>query len=293
MGLLYERAERRELTLRNERLELSIVHLRQAEVGPRLLLLHGNPGTLNDFAELAPKLTFASQLLLVDLPGFGKSPPASRSLDGSSLSGLANIACAVVDSIGWPSFDVVGHSHGGGVAQAMAWAGNPRVTNLILLGSLGFPAHGAYRQLALPGARAAMRLVGRCLPLPGGKAWLRRMQRGIETKAFYPAPLSRDRLEHDLDTILSAPSILESMVRVAQGTPCAELARNATSIAGLTSFVHGESDRLVPPRYARHLHDLRLAAGCKSEFELMLGAGHMLLLTHAERVAKHIRTVTT
>jgi pimeloyl-ACP methyl ester carboxylesterase len=291
MRSLYERVEPRELTLGSERLELSVVHIQHRQVGPRLLLLHGNPGTLDDFAELTPKLTFASQVLLVDLPGFGRSPKACAALDGSSLSGLANIAGALVDSFGWRTFDVVGHSHGGGVAQAMAWA-NPRVTNLILLGSLGFPAHTAYRQLAVPGVAAVMWLVGRCLVLPGARGWLRGVQRGIATKAFYPEPLAAERLEHDLDTILAAPTILESMVRVALGKPCAELARNATSIVGRTSFLHGDSDRLVPPRHAQHLHDLRLAAGCKSGFELMLGAGHMLLLTHAEQVADQVRSLT-
>ncbi len=288
MGSLYERAERWEGALGSERLELSLVHVKNGGAGPRLLLLHGNPGTLDDFAALVPHLSFAGELLLVDLPGFGKSPPA-KDPQTMTLAGLARAALAVTDSLGWQTFEVVGHSHGGGVAQALAWGSSQRVRRLLLLGSLGFPAHSAYRQLALPGAGAAMRLIASCVGLPGARAWLKAVQKGIAQKAFYPEPLPDGRLEREVERILSAPTILSSMVDVAKGGPCAELAQNVASIASPTIFLHGESDRLVPARHSRHLHELRVAAGRDSGFELVAGAGHMLPVTHADLVARRLR----
>lgn len=288
MGSLYERAEQLELTVGTSRFALTAVHSRRSAVGRRLLLLHGNPGNLDDFVRLAPKLEFAAELLAIDLPGFGRSPapPTSSAL---TLSGLASVAFAAADAYGWSTFEIIGHSHGGGVAQAMAWAANRRVERITLLGTLGTPAHASYRQLALPGASAAMRLVGKCLSLPGSKTWFRPLRRSIAKKAFHPDPVPSEHLEDGVNAMLAAPTILRSMVSVALGKPCRALAENVASISSAVTFVHGELDELVPSRYARNLHELRIAAGKQSAFVLLPDAGHMLLLTHPQLVAEHAR----
>jgi pimeloyl-ACP methyl ester carboxylesterase len=265
-----------------------VFHSAAASSGRRLMLLHGNPGRLEHFEALIPKLEQTVEILAVDLPGFGKSAPAPAKLFATSLPGLARVAFAVADAFGWETFEVLGHSHGAGVAQAMAWRANPRVLRLILLGTLGFPAHTAYRQLALPGVAQALGLLGKCLSLPGGKAWLRGVQRGFVRKAFHPQPLPEAQLERDVDAMLAAPTILRSMARVAHGKPCDALSAEVAGISCPTTFVHGESDRLVPPRHARNLHERRLAAGRQSVFSLVPGAGHMLPLTHPELVAEYV-----
>lgn len=285
MGSLYERAQRLQVTVGSAHLVLTAVHSKSRATGRRVLLLHGNPGNLDDFVALEPKLDFAAELLAIDLPGFGRSP-APRDSNALTLSHLANVAFAAADAHGWSTFEVIGHSHGGGVAQAMAWHANPRVERITLLGTLGTPAHASYRQLALPGASAAMRLVGKCLSLPGSKTWFRPLQRSIAEKAFYPEPVPPEHFEHGVNAMLAAPTILQSMVRVALGKPCEALANNVASITSAVTFVHGEHDRLVPSRHARNLHDLRLAAGKRSAFTLVPNAGHMLLLTHPQLVVE-------
>lgn len=179
MQSLYERAQPLQLQVGGARLELTAVHSKTAQTGRRLLLLHGNPRDLDDFAALVPKLDFTAEVLALDLPGFGRSAPPPAPLSALTLSDLASVAFAAADAYGWSTFEVVGHSHGGGVAQAMAWRGNPRVERITLLGTLGSPDHTSYKQLALPGAGAAMKLVGKCLALPGSKSWFRSVQRGI------------------------------------------------------------------------------------------------------------------
>ena len=289
MGSLYERAERLELTVGSERLALAAVHSRSsAEAGRRLLLLHGNPGNLDDFVALVPQLDFATELLAIDLPGFGRSP-APLASSALSLSNLASVAFAAANAHGWSTFEIIGHSHGAGVAQAMAWAANPRVQHITLIGALGTPAHTSYQQLALPGADSAMQLVGKCLSLPGSKTWFRFLQRSIAKKPFHPEPVPPEHLEHGVNAMLGAPTILRSMVRVALGKPCQALAENVASIASAVTFVHGELDELVPSRHARNLHDLRIAAGKHSSFVLVPGAGHMLPRTHPVLVAAHAR----
>lgn len=286
---LYQRARQLELIVGGERVVLTAVHSKSSAKGRRLLLLHGNPGNLDDFAELFSKLDFAGEVLAIDLPGFGRSAPAPASSSALTLSDLARVAFAAADACGWSTFEIIGHSHGGGVAQAMAWNAHPRVQRITLLGTLGTPAHASYRQLALPGAGAAMQLVGKCLSLPGSKSWFRLLQRSIAKQAFHPEPVPPEHLERGVDAMLAAPTILCSMVRVALGNPCQALAKNVASIASAVTFIHGELDALVPSRHARNLHELRVEAGQPSAFVLVPNAGHMLLLTHPELVAQHAR----
>jgi pimeloyl-ACP methyl ester carboxylesterase len=290
MGLsLYERAERLELVVGGNQLALTAVHSKRPAAGRRLLLLHGNPGNLDDFVALFPQLDFAAEVLAIDLPGFGRSAPAPLDSSALTLSDLASVAFAAADAYGWSTFEIIGHSHGAGVAQAMAWNGNPRVKRITLLGTLGTPAHTSYKQLALPGAGSAMKLVGKCLSLPGSKTWFRVLRRSIAKKAFHPEPVPPEHLEHGVNAMLAAPSILHSMVRVARNLPCQALAKNVASIASAVTFVHGELDALVPSRHARNLHALRTAAGQQSAFVLVPNAGHMLPLTHPELVAERAR----
>ncbi|HEX2871382.1 MAG TPA: alpha/beta hydrolase [Polyangiaceae bacterium] len=292
MGLsLYERARQLEIVVGGARFLLTASHSKRSTTGRRLLLLHGNPGNLDDFVALFPKLDFAAEVLAIDLPGFGRSAPAPGNSRSLTLSDLASVAFAAADACGWPTFEIIGHSHGGGVAQAMAWNAHPRVERITLLGTLGTPAHTSYKQLALPGAGSAMQLVGKCLSLPGSKTWFRVIQRNIAKQAFHPEPVPPEHLERGVEAILAAPTILRSMVRVALGKPCQALAESVASITSAVTFVHGELDALVPSRHARNLHELRLQAGRASAFVLVPNAGHMLPLTHPELVAEHARGV--
>ena len=163
MESLYDEAEWVVLSSDSTPLSISTVRLKNPGDGPRVLLIHGNPGTLDDFSSLIPHLSFASEVAAFDLPGFGKSPPPVRADKAFSLAGLAKVALALADQMGWQRFDVIGHSHGAGVAQAMAWHSSQRIEHLLLLGSLGYPAHAAYRQMAIPGVRLAMSALAACL----------------------------------------------------------------------------------------------------------------------------------
>jgi pimeloyl-ACP methyl ester carboxylesterase len=254
-----------------------------------VLLIHGNPGSHADFAELAPRLELASEVLAFDLPGF-ESSGRDKSRDApSDLAALADVAFSIVDQRCWREFDVIGHSHGAAIAQAMAWSRPERIGTLMLLGSLGRLAHLAYRQLAAPGASWALSLSAHCVRLPGGRAWLRTVQKPVLDSAFFPQLPPPGRLESEVERVLERPQILVRMAQLAGARPCAELAGYAERITTPTHFIHGESDRLVPVRYPRALHERRIEAGRASTFDLVLGAGHMLPITHAEYIAERYR----
>jgi pimeloyl-ACP methyl ester carboxylesterase len=250
----------------------------------RLLLLHGNPASMHDFGRLAALLCDEFELAAIDLPGFGRSANV-RAVPGESLlDTYARHITAAMEQIGWhDSFYVLGHSHGGAVAQSIAASFPERVAGLVLLASVGTPAHWGYRQLIVPGVPAGLRLlassVKRGLPRPVK----RRIVRGVMTPVFAPFPLPDSWVDEQLAFVESRPEILVNMALVASGDPCGQLARAIARIRAPALFVHGSADRLVPAAHSRALYDT-LSRSHRAEFHELPDTGHMLHLSHPERI---------
>src|SRR5262245_22064900 len=99
----------------------ALVRLREDRTRPKCLLLHGNPGSLLDWARLVPLLSGVADVVAIDMPGFGRSARAGAGPEFLSLERLAEDAIAVADALSWREpFYLLGHSHGGGVAQVAA-----------------------------------------------------------------------------------------------------------------------------------------------------------------------------
>ena len=245
---------------------------------PKCLLLHGNPGSLLDWEQFVRPLSSASDLAAIDLPGFGRSRRIGPGAESLSLDRLAEQVILAANALGWrePIF-LIGHSHGGGVAQAAAARYPGRVAGLALIGTLGAPAHANYRLLSLPGAAVRARMLGRILRSTRFRALNRAILRRVMSAIFTPEPVPIDKLERDLDLFSSRPEILLSMVQVTLGQPCVQLLHSAVEIRCPTLFLHGREDAQVSAGCAKSIHDRIVRAGGRSHFELLPGAGHMLI----------------
>lgn len=255
----------------------------------KCILIHGNPGSLADWHRVMRVLASAADVVAIDLPGFGKSARPRGGRHDLSLDRLAECVTAVADALSWraPIF-VVGHSHGGGVAQTLAARQPDRVAGIVLLGTLGSPAHASYRLLSAPGATLAARAVGASL----GSKWLyplgRWFVKQVSREAFAPERVAPERVEKDLQRFAARPEVLLSMVEVALGRPCQQLAASAAAIGCPVLFLHGAKDKLVPLECARTIHRNIEQAGGDSRFEVLENAGHMLLEFQAVDVATRI-----
>ena len=164
-----------------------------SQTNQRVLMIHGNPGSRAHFGELAPLLSSSYQVLCVDLPGFGDSSLAERSQSKElSLDRLSDAMLEAADAFGWDNFFVVGHSHGGGVAQLLASKYPERIRGIVLLSSLGFPAHLNYRLLSLPGVRILFAALASFFVPPHGG----RQSNGYSNK--YCSRLIRRSIHHTL-----------------------------------------------------------------------------------------------
>jgi pimeloyl-ACP methyl ester carboxylesterase len=100
-----------------------------AGAGDPVLLLNGMTRPLESWRPFTQAIT-GRTLISFDAPGVGRSP---RTLLPMSIPRLARLAAAVLDELGHETADVVGFSHGGAVAQQLAFDAPTRVSRLVLV----------------------------------------------------------------------------------------------------------------------------------------------------------------
>lgn len=103
--------------------------------GPALLLLHGHPQTHLTWHKVAPTLAERFTVIATDLRGYGDSakPPGGDNHATYSKRTMAADQVAVMRSLGFDRFAVVGHDRGARVAHRMALDHPEQVTHLVLI----------------------------------------------------------------------------------------------------------------------------------------------------------------
>jgi len=103
--------------------------------GPPLLLLQGWPQTHLEWHRLAPLLAPHFTVIATDLRGYGDSgkPADGGNHEGHSKRAMARDQMAVMRSLGYERFAVVGHDRGGRVAHRMALDHPQAVAKLAVL----------------------------------------------------------------------------------------------------------------------------------------------------------------
>ena len=138
---MFEGFERRKITLGD--VTINCVFAGQ---GDPVLLLHGYPQNLFEWARLAPLLIEHCTVVCGDLRGYGDSSKPVGLPDHSNYSFRAMAAdqVAVMKSLGHSRFHVVGHDRGGRVAHRMALDWPDQVRSLSVLDLV--PTHALYHQ---------------------------------------------------------------------------------------------------------------------------------------------------
>jgi pimeloyl-ACP methyl ester carboxylesterase len=256
---------------------------------PRALLLHGNPASMDDWSNLANEFDGDMELLCPDLPGFGSSDDIEPEGGRTALDTAAECVRAAALHEGWEGpFYVIGHSHGGGVAQALAARHPASIAGIVLIASLGASAHGAYKQLALPGVTNLLGMPARLLKMKAMAPLARTVIRNVMLPMFAPAALPETLVDQQVEAFTKRPSVLVQMARVAKENPSAQLQRNASRVTTPVLIIHGACDKLVPLAHAEELRSLFTQAS-SVEFHCLQAAGHMVHQTHTADVERLIR----
>jgi pimeloyl-ACP methyl ester carboxylesterase len=141
--------------------------------GPDVLLIHGSPGSVEDWTPIVSALRGEARLTAYDRPGNGFSGVTGE----YSLAHNADVALEVIAALGLKDVTVVGHSYGGATALQLAIRAPAVVKAYVIVDSSGYvpgrPVSGLYRLLMVPGIGTG---IARAL---GGKLAAPRIHAGL------------------------------------------------------------------------------------------------------------------
>jgi pimeloyl-ACP methyl ester carboxylesterase len=242
--------------------------------GPSLVLLHGIGHHWQAWLPVIDRLAAERDVIAVDLPGFGTSPPLPSGAPATAES-LADAIEAFCAGLGVESPHVAGNSLGGYLALELAARGTVR--SATALSPAGFWNRGEHRYAWT--VLTVLRTLAVTLP-PAQVALLSRSAIG-RTLAFgaivaHPARLTPDAAIASSRALREAPGFDETLESFAwvmpPGPPKAPI-----------TIAWGEHDRLLPRRQA-----VRAARWSGQRVKLLKGCGHVPMSDDPALVARVI-----
>ena len=234
-----------------------IAHVTERGDGSPVLLLHGWGTSAELFLPIVNGLQAGHRLIAPDLPGFGDTPPPAVPW---SVHDYAGWVVALLDRLGVPHCDVIGHSNGGRIGIVVAAEHPERVRRLVLTDSSGIrPRRGLryrYRVATYKGLRRAQHATA--------------LPRAVRDAAQGRA----DRRGSD-DFRAASGTMRATLVRLVNE----DLTQLLPRVAAPTLLIWGDRDADTPLRDARVMEGLIPDAG----LVVFEGAGHFAYLEQPAR----------
>ena len=238
--------------------------------GPNLVLLHGwgmNGGIFDVWSSL---LSDSFKVIVVDLPGHGRSGP----FDGDQIEELASLVVSELPA----QFHLLGWSLGGLIGMNISRDFPDRVLSLGLVASTpcfftnhGWPGidldmlHKLSHDLSTDASATLERFAGlQNLGLADSRRWTKSM-----VEMIHRSPFPNSETLKVLLLMLGTLDFREEFSALADGT----------------YLIQGKKDRLVPFEVIPLLKDLNSLV----EVDVIPDAGHVPFLTHPERCACYVK----
>lgn len=167
--------EKKFLQVKNLEVFMSI-----AGEGNPFLILHGWGKGHFSWVETQKKLSKHFQVILLDLPGFGKSEVPPR---GWSIQDYVQFVLAFTEKIEINDFHLLGHSFGGSIAINLAVQSSEKVKKLILVDSAGRRSKKSFSKKILTPTASFFKIFSF---LPGYKLFRKFFYRFILGSTDYP-----------------------------------------------------------------------------------------------------------
>jgi pimeloyl-ACP methyl ester carboxylesterase len=214
--------------------QLNTVRLNTLQLGTNdhpLVMLHGWGQNLQSLQPMGELLATRSNIHIIDLPGFGKSPPPPEDWDTTQY---ADRIYQYLEERGIASADMLGHSFGGRVSIRLAHQYPDKVRSITLINS-----GGLQRQRTLQQSLKSQ--------------WVRNMR-----NAFKISPLYRDQLltwhtqKYGSRDYLNAGALRGTLVK----TVSEDLTEIAKQITIPVLLLWGEADTETPVEMGHRYHSL-------------------------------------
>ena len=255
--------------------------------GPPVVLVHGLPSNIDDWAEVPRKLAeLGHRVVVYDRVGYGHSSrDDASSPDAYTYASNVRDLGALLDALGIRSATLAGWSYGGAVVQRFAVEHPERATQVAFIGSVG-PAstedEDALSKILHSGAgEEILRWAGAVSPVGG--AFTRENLRMAFARERDVPPGFEERTR----AMLALPGTLEAFVAESQRSDPSSL--EPERIAAPAVVLHGTEDLLVPLAVGQDL-DRRLPA---SQILIVPGGSHMLPVTHPDLVVGALHALAT
>lgn len=210
--------------------------------GPPLLLIHGLGGSWRSWSPLLHRLSRAREVIAIDLPGHGATPPGS---DSGSFRGLTNSVQRFIDAEGFAGIDMAGSSMGARIVLELARRGG--VGNVVALDPGGFWRgwERTFFRTTISASIALLRIIHPTLPVLCRNTAFRTAL--LAQLSARPWALSGAIVANELQSFVGTP-VFDALVRdlsagPEQKGPAAEPARRVV-------IGWGRQDRLCLPRQA-------------------------------------------
>jgi pimeloyl-ACP methyl ester carboxylesterase len=247
--------------------------------GRDVLLIHGSPGSVEDFAPVFSALGARFRLTAFDRPGHGFSGDSGK----YSPADNAEVADALLTQLNMQDAIVVGHSYGGSTALALALRKPARASAYVILDSAVYtplrPLPALYKPLGLPyfGLGCAS-VLGAFVAPTRIRAQLTQIWKGAPDDfiALRTRIWSTPKVSH----ALARESLDAAAALAAQSPRYPEIQQKVVILA--------QADDPQRKSTAQRLH--RDIAG--STLELLPGTGHYLQFEKTQDVVKAIESLT-
>jgi pimeloyl-ACP methyl ester carboxylesterase len=236
--------------------------------GPPVVLIHGYTDSARDWVPLVPYLSPHLRLILVDIRGHGRSDKPECCY--TRLDFAYDIKL-LLDALGVPRADIVGHSLGSIIAQTFAEFWPERTARVVLISSTGGPRPGA------PPRKPAFDYA----------AQIRQLHEPIDPDSPFmvewwasPTPVDEDFIRRERRDAAAIPLRVWLAV-LEQGVIDSDLQRTLPKLTAPTLLIWGSKDPIMEEEVRQTLRE----ALPRAQVQVLPGLGHNPFWEDPQRVA--------
>lgn len=263
--------------------KLRIRYLERPGTGTPVVLIHGLPGTAEDFEDVVPMLA-GHRTIAIDRPGFGYSSGGYVPFD-TQIQTIDEL----LHRLHIPRAILVGHSYGGTVSLGFAERHPSEVAGLVLVDAaaagqkLGTFARAQAHFVQVLQAPVVRQIANATF----GQLLLTVSVNRAEAEAFHPQSVVSAHHRRVLEINMTHGN-LQALAgeQLAANGVIEGIDRGLTSIAAPTVVIQGDHDELVKPTHGR-----RLAAALPHARLVMVSGGHMAPYTHPDAIAAAVQSL--